>query len=112
MVDAERPAQRFAVYVPNRVEPLVLEAENWVFALGMALDLLDRAEWVSRLSCEIHPGGTVVAEDRVTGLGYVVQRLPVGGRSGAAREGARAEDGAQGATGGNPGDTARGATLR
>lgn len=74
---------RFAVYCPGLIEPLVIEAENWVFALGMALDLLDRSDWVSRLACEIHPDGMVVAEDRVTGLGYVVQRVRRGG--GAAR---------------------------
>ena len=80
MTEPTIPAHRFAVYVPDRVEPVLIDAENWVFALGTALDLIDRAEWVSRLSCEIHPDGTVVAEDRVTGVGYVVQRVREPGR--------------------------------
>jgi len=85
MVEPDAIPSRYAVYCPGRVEPLVIAAENWVFALGAALERVDAVDWVSRLSCEIHPDGTVVAEDRVTGLGYVVQRVREPGR-GAARE--------------------------
>lgn len=69
-------ANRYAVYGPDTDEPLVIDAENWVFALGTALELLERADWVSRLACEVHPDGTVLAEDRVTGARYVVHRIP------------------------------------
>jgi hypothetical protein len=83
---AERPRvtlsvqhQRYAVYGPGAEEPLVIDAENWVFALGTALELLEREDWVSRLACEVHPDGTVVAEDRVTGVRYLVHRIPLDG---------------------------------
>lgn len=85
MVEPDAIQSRFAVYCPGRVDPLIISAENWVFALGAALERVDAVDWVSRLSCEIHPDGTVVAEDRVTGLGYVVQRVRESGR-GASRE--------------------------
>jgi len=68
--------QRYAVYGPGGDDPLVIDAENWVFALGTALELLEREDWVSRLSCEVHADGTVVAEDRVTGARYLVHRVP------------------------------------
>lgn len=86
MSDIELKSNLFAVYCPGEPEPLLVEAENWVFALGTALDLIDRAEWVSRLACEIHPDGTVVAEDRVTGAGYIVQRVRSSGRPRTSRE--------------------------
>ena len=68
--------QRYAVYGPEEDDPLIIDAENWVFALGTALELLEREDWVSRLSCEVHADGTVVAEDRVTGARYLVHRVP------------------------------------
>ena len=73
--DPGRP-QRYAVYGPGTDEPLVIDAENWVFALGTALELLEREDWVSRLACEVHPDGTVLAEDRVTSARYLVHRIP------------------------------------
>ncbi|MFK7928403.1 MAG: hypothetical protein AB8H79_09440 [Myxococcota bacterium] len=69
-------ATRYAVYGPDDDEPLIIDAENWVFALGTALELMEREDWVSRLSCEVHPDGTVVAEDRVTQARYLVHRVP------------------------------------
>ena len=69
---------RYAVYGPGTDEPLVIDAENWVFALGTALEVLEREEWVSRLNCVVHPDGTVVAEDRVTSARYLVNRIPLG----------------------------------
>jgi hypothetical protein len=68
---------RYAVYGPTAIEePLIIDAENWVFALGIALELLEREDWISRLACEVHPDGTVVAEDRVTGVRYLVHKVP------------------------------------
>lgn len=67
---------RYAVYGPDDDEPLIIDAENWVFALGTALELMEREDWVSRLSCVVHPDGTVVAEDRVTAARYLVHRVP------------------------------------
>lgn len=79
-MSASEPARphRYAVYGPGTDEPLVIDAENWVFALGTALELLEREDWVSRLACEVHPDGTVLAEDRVTSARYLVHRIPPG----------------------------------
>lgn len=69
-------APRYAVYGPGEDDPLIIDAENWVFALGTALELLEREDCVSRLSCEVHPDGTVVAEDKVTETRFLVHRVP------------------------------------
>lgn len=69
-------ARRYAVYGPGEDDPLVIDAENWVFALSTALELLESEDLVSRLACEVHADGTVVAEDRVTGARYLVHRVP------------------------------------
>lgn len=68
---------RYAVYGPGAADdPLIIDAENWVFALGIALELLEREDWISRLSCEVHPDGTVLAEDRITGVRYLLHKVP------------------------------------
>jgi hypothetical protein len=72
---------RYAVYGPGTNEPLVIDAENWVFALGTALELLEREGWVNRMVCEVHPDGTVHALDRVTGASYAVHRIAYGAGS-------------------------------
>jgi hypothetical protein len=69
----------FAVVPPGRDEPIVVEAENWVFGLGTALERLGQQHLIQRLICEIHPDGMIVAEDRMTHDKFVVYRVSTRG---------------------------------
>jgi hypothetical protein len=62
---------RHTVVVPGEA-PLTIDAGNWLVALGIALELCDRSEHLTRLACEVRPGGTVVARDGVTGEIYTL----------------------------------------
>lgn len=55
---------------------VVVEAGNWLTALGLGLDQLDAVSALDRLACEVLPNGTVIARDARTGSGYVV--VPMG----------------------------------
>jgi hypothetical protein len=52
-----------------------VEAPNWIAALGLGLEALQRAGGLERLACEMLPNGTVIARDVQTGTGYVVQEV-------------------------------------
>ena len=49
-------------------------ADNWVIALGMALEDLDRLLAMRRLACEVLPNGNAIVSDLKNGHRYVVQR--------------------------------------
>ncbi len=52
-----------------------VEAPNWIAALGLGLEALERAGGLERLACEMLPNGTVIARDVQTGTGFVVQEV-------------------------------------
>lgn len=55
--------------------PTLVEAANWLTALGNGLDELGVVARIDRLACEVLRNGTVVARDVRTGKGFVVQPL-------------------------------------
>lgn len=71
----EQRRRSFSVYGPGLPGRVVVRAHNWVFALGSALERVESRDWISRLCCEIHPDGTVLANDEISGLTYVVRPL-------------------------------------
>lgn len=55
-----------------------VEAPNWVAALGLGLQSLEKVAKLERLACEVLPNGTVIARDIKSGTGFVVQEaLPL-----------------------------------
>ncbi len=62
---------RHTVVVPGE-PPLTIDADNWIVALGIALELCERSDALTRLACEVRAGGTVVATDGVSGEVYVL----------------------------------------
>ncbi len=54
---------------------VVVEAGNWLTALGLGLDQLDAVSALDRLACEVLQNGTVIARDARTGSGFVVVPL-------------------------------------
>jgi len=65
----------YAVVPPGQDQPIVVEAENWVFGLGEALERVGQDGAFPRLTCEVHPGGMIVAEDPMTLGRWVVYRV-------------------------------------
>ena len=55
------------------MDAVEVEAENWVVALGRALEQRGAVEALTRLACEVLPNGTVLARDIEGGTRYVVQ---------------------------------------
>lgn len=53
--------------------PLRIDSDNWLHALGTALDILDRQDRITRLACEVQPNGVVIAQDPVSGERYVIR---------------------------------------
>ena len=64
--------RRFRVSMRGGDHALV-DAGNWLTALGIGLDQLGVVNGLDRLACEVLPNGTVIARDARTGSGYVVQ---------------------------------------
>lgn len=60
------------VVVPAGLEPVELQAANWVVALGLVLDQLGKASSLGRLACETLPNGTVIAKDLHGSGRYVI----------------------------------------
>ncbi len=60
--------------------PLTVDATDWVSALCTALDLLERAERVPHLVCEVDGAGVVTAHDPDTGEVYSLKAHSVAGR--------------------------------
>ncbi len=54
-------------------ESVLIEAENWLVALGKVVDRLGGAEPIERLACEVLPNGTAIAREAETGVSYVIQ---------------------------------------
>lgn len=50
-----------------------VEANNWITALGLAIEKLGGVDGIERLACEVLGNGTVIARDAATGAGFVVQ---------------------------------------
>lgn len=55
------------------IESVVVEAPNWIVALGLGLERIGHAASIERLACEALPNGTIIARDIVRGTGFVVQ---------------------------------------
>ncbi len=51
----------------------VVDAPNWLAALGVGLDRLGEVGTIDRLACEVLVNGTVLARDARTGKGFVVR---------------------------------------
>lgn len=56
------------------LDPVEVQAPNWVAALGLGLEGLGYAAQLERLACEMLPNGTVIARDIKSGTGFVVQQ--------------------------------------
>lgn len=67
----EEPSGRHTLVMPGE-PPLTIDSPNWLVALGIALELLERHDTITRLACEVRPSGTIVARDGVTGEQYVL----------------------------------------
>lgn len=63
---------RFFVSAPG-TKPAMVEAGNWLAALGDGLDKLGVEADFSRLACEVLPNGTVIAQDVRSGSRFVVR---------------------------------------
>ncbi|TVQ89221.1 MAG: hypothetical protein EA397_15720 [Deltaproteobacteria bacterium] len=87
-----RKKRTFNVFGPGLPGVVEVTADNWVLALEMALRQVEQREWSSRLHCEIHPDGTVVASDDISGLAYVI-RPKISSDGSGARGGAAAAQG-------------------
>jgi hypothetical protein len=61
--------------VPAGAEALEVEGDNWIIALGVALEQVGAATRMSRLACETLPNGTVIAKDLRGSGRFVVQPL-------------------------------------
>ncbi|MCB9675023.1 MAG: GAF domain-containing protein [Alphaproteobacteria bacterium] len=57
------------------LQAVEVEAPNWIAALGLGLEALQRADGLERLACEVLPNGTVIARDVQTGTGFVVMGI-------------------------------------
>ena len=53
-------------------EPVTIEAENWIVAMGTGIAQLGGDVAIDRLACEMLTNGTVIARDVRTGPGYVI----------------------------------------
>ena len=53
-------------------EPVSIEAENWIVAMGTGIAKLGGDVAIDRLACEMLSNGTVIARDVRTGTGYVI----------------------------------------
>jgi hypothetical protein len=56
-------------------QQMVVDAPNWIAALGDALERMGILADLDRLACEVMRSGAVVARDARTGLSVVVQRM-------------------------------------
>ena len=53
-------------------EPVSIEADNWIVAMGTGIAQLGGDIAIDRLACEMLANGTVIARDVRTGTGYVI----------------------------------------
>ncbi len=56
------------------LDTLSLEADNWIIALGIGLDVYGKTDSIERLACENLGNGTVIVRDIKTGMGFIVSQ--------------------------------------
>lgn len=71
-IDESPTLRTWTVSAPGH-QPETLMAENWLTALGRALDALDVPPCTGRMAAEVLPNGVVIANDLTNGRRFVVQ---------------------------------------
>lgn len=56
--------------------PIIVDAADWMSAIGSALRRLGRIGSIRRMACEQMPNGDIIINDLTNRLRYVVQILP------------------------------------
>ena len=63
---------RFIISTSNK-PPIMVEAPNWLVAMGTGIARLADANTIDRLACETLPNGTVIARDARRGTAFIIR---------------------------------------
>lgn len=65
---------RWSVACPG-VDPVEVQAENWVTALGLGIQAMRMDTVAGRLAAEVLPNGVIIAHELCARRRYVISRL-------------------------------------